>query len=87
VVVVVAGGALTVSVKDPVLAPSVNVYPYVPGDAVSNAVNVKVKPLWPTETPGALPLASATEPASVVTVTLTPLPGLMLADPGLTEVI
>ena len=31
--------------------------------------------------------ASATEAASVVTVTFTLLPGAMLADPGLTEVI
>ena len=50
-------------------------------------MNVNVKPLWPTETPGALPLASATDPASVVTVTPTLLPGLTFADPGLTEVI
>lgn len=84
---VVVGGESTISVKDPVLEPSVNVYPYVPGVAVVKAVNVNVKPLWPTETPGALPLASATEPASVVTVTFTLLPGLMLADPGLTELI
>jgi len=54
---------------------------------VVNAVNVNVKPLWPTDTPGALPLARATEPASVVTVTLTLLPGLIRADPGLTDEI
>ena len=50
-------------------------------------MKVKVNPLWPTETPGALPLASATEPASVVTVAFTLLPGLTVADPGLTDVI
>ena len=52
-----------------------------------NTVNVKVEPLWPTETPGALPLASATEPVLDVTVTFTAPPGLTLAAPGLTDVI
>lgn len=50
-------------------------------------MNVNLKPLWATETFGALPLARATEPASVVTVTLTLLPGLIRADPGLTDEI
>lgn len=52
-----------------------------------NTVNVNVEPLCPTDTLGALPPTSATGPELDVTVTFTLLPGLTLAERGLTDVI
>jgi hypothetical protein len=65
VVIVVTVGASTINVKEPVPAPSVNVYRYVPGIAVLNATNVNLTvgpapACGETETLGALPPASAT---------------------------
>jgi hypothetical protein len=53
-------------------------------------LNLKVGALpdLPTATPGALPLMATLPPGmSVVTLTLTELPGRRVADPGLTPVI
>lgn len=92
VVVVVAGGVLMIKVKDRTVSPSVKEYGYVPGTALVPIwklnENVGALPDLPTATLGALPPMATLPPGmSVVTLTLTELPGRRVADWGLTPVI
>lgn len=92
VVVVVGGGVLTVSVNDRGGPPSVKEYKYVPGTALvpiwKLKLNAPALPDLPIAMPGLdLGLMSTFPPVSLVTLTLTELPGSRVADPGLTLVI